>query len=342
MGDKFETIGYRAFCNCSGLTSLQVGAGVTSIYNDENNDYSNPFYGTNLLKVVWLTNTPPENYRLATGKVNYVANNQYSFRDDVSVVEYPFLSSIFEVGGVRYVPVNPSERTCDAIDYAYDGTEEISMGPIITNKGVSLTLRKVMPWSFYGNNFIKDVEVDFDGDLPDNEFFNCQNLKNVVIGDRVKSIGNWAFSGCAKLDYLAFGTSVKEFGDEAFSDCVSITKIVSRAAPPPKCGAQALDDINKWNCTLYVPKGYGPSYRAADQWKEFFFVEETDFIPAKPQMGDIDSNGEINTTDVTALYNVIFGTDTTTDPTICDIDGNGEINTTDVTALYNIIFGTAK
>lgn len=63
----------------------------------------------------------------------------------------------------------------------------------------------------------------------------------------------------------------------------------------------------------------------------------------KRLLGDIDANNEVNTTDVTALYNVIFGTDTSTDPAICDIDGSGgQPNTTDVTALYNIIFGTAQ
>lgn len=59
-------------------------------------------------------------------------------------------------------------------------------------------------------------------------------------------------------------------------------------------------------------------------------------------LGDINSDGVVNTTDITALYNVIFGTDTTIDKGICDLDGNGKVNTTDVTELYNIIFGTAK
>jgi hypothetical protein len=57
--------------------------------------------------------------------------------------------------------------------------------------------------------------------------------------------------------------------------------------------------------------------------------------------GDVNGDGEVNTTDVTALYNVIFGTDTTTDHGLCDLNNDGEINTTDVTELYNIIFGTA-
>ena len=63
---------------------------------------------------------------------------------------------------------------------------------------------------------------------------------------------------------------------------------------------------------------------------------------AQSTKGDINADKYVNTTDVTALYNVIFGTDVSTPKTICDINGDGgEPNTTDVTALYNIIFGTS-
>ena len=69
---------------------------------------------------------------------------------------------------------------------------------------------------------------------------------------------------------------MQSIGKEAFSDCTSVTKIESKATTPPKCDTQALDDINKWNCTLYVPKGCMAAYQGADQWKDFFFVEEFD------------------------------------------------------------------
>lgn len=53
-------------------------------------------------------------------------------------------------------------------------------------------------------------------------------------------------------------------------------------------------------------------------------------------LGDIDGNGEVNVSDVTALINHILNT-ATYDSTLCDIDGNGEVNVTDVTALINIL-----
>ena len=64
-------------------------------------------------------------------------------------------------------------------------------------------------------------------------------------------------------------------------------------------------------------------------------------VGPEPLRGDINRDNQVNTTDVTTMYNVIFGTDVTTDRALCDLNNDGEINTTDVTELYNIIFGTA-
>lgn len=61
-------------------------------------------------------------------------------------------------------------------------------------------------------------------------------------------------------------------------------------------------------------------------------------LEVKPQstVGDIDGNGEVNVSDVTALINHILNA-ASYDSTLCDIDGNGEVNVTDVTALINIL-----
>ena len=67
---------------------------------------------------------------------------------------------------------------------------------------------------------------------------------------------------------------MQSIGEEAFSDCNNITQIYTNATVPPVCGAQALDDINKWNCTLYVPSESKTTYQQAEQWKEFFFVND--------------------------------------------------------------------
>ena len=477
--NSVTTIGNEAFRGCSSLTSVTIPNSVTSIENYAFSGCSlnSVTIGSGVLsigtgafytpkKTIWLTNTPPSGYSYAAGTVNYVANDFYTSLSNKTV--YPFLSSLFEVDGVKYVPVSPSDRTCDAIDCLYDdGAENIHVGKTVTNQGITLTVKQVHPYAFYDNDYIKNVDLSFNGNvgnyafygcsaltkatinhvgtigdyafnsctsmetatigeeipfigsyafsgcsslkgivipnavktlgqnafencssmtsvklgtgvksieystfsgcssLPDiaipravtdiknnvfnncsglkivimedreavlnlgsngssplfsscpldsvyiggninystsssygyspfyrntslrsvvitdketeiseNEFYGCTNLKNVSIGDGVESIGNWAFSGCSSLDYFAFGTALKTIGKEAFSDCTAVTRIISHAATPPTCGSQALDDINKWTCTLQVPLGGVDAYKAADQWKEFFFIQE--------------------------------------------------------------------
>lgn len=412
--NSVNTIGSYAFYECSGLTSVIIGSGVTSIGGSA-------FYGTNLKKTIWLTNTPPTGYGNVSGALNYVSNDK--FTSLYNTIQYQFLSSYFDVDGVRYVPVKPSEKTCDAIDCLYnEGASDTKIASTVVYKGVAMNVKKIQPYLAYNNKFIKTLSVDNDGDLADyaftncsnmktvslgqnvssigknafsrcssietidipdnvtvlneftfesctslksitikekmtdiknyafnnctslknvkiadseadlnlgsngsnplfyscpldyvyigrninynktsnygyspfyrntslksveitdketeiseNEFYGCTNLERVTIGDGITTIGNWAFSGCQSLKYFAFGSQVATIGQEAFSDCAAVTEIISKAAAPPVCGTQALDDINKWDCKLYVPDGCMAAYEAANQWMDFFFKEE--------------------------------------------------------------------
>ena len=486
------------------MTSITIGNSVTSI-----GDYA--FSGCKIKKTIWLTNTPPQGYANLSSAVHYVANDQYTSLNNVKI--YPYLSSLFEVDGIKYVPVSPSERTCDAIDCAYDTTAtNINIENTVSYKGVAMTLKEIKPYTCNTNDYIKQVKINFSGsidkeafsgcsaitsaeikasiidkeafygcssletitvnakslrtsafascatkesaifeisvqtigdisfkgctkvesitlsdnlisigdnafescsnlkeivipdavkslggyafsscssleditigasvatikesafsgcsklpeitipsnvtsigdyvfdnctslanvvindrdtdlsfgsndsnplfyscpldsvyiggnityptsgskgyspfyrntnlrsvvitdketEISENEFYGCSNLKNISMGDGVETIGKWAFSGCSSLDYFAFGSGMKTIGEEAFSDCTAMTKLISRTTTPPTCGTQALDDINKWVCELFVPQSAVTAYQGANQWKEFFFITGTE------------------------------------------------------------------
>ena len=476
--NSVTSIGNNAFYECSNLQSLTIGAGVLYIGSQE----STP------VKVIWLPNTPPSGYKNLAGKINYIPNNQYSL---TNAYVYPFLSSMFETDGAKYIPISPSERTCDVIDCIYDSTNlQIAIDSTVIFQGVEMKTKNIMPYAFYKNDFIREVSLGNSGNIEnsafgncsnlqtatisntgtigsyafygcsslttarlgdsikalgdnafyecsslqaitipnsvgsvgkycfsrcsnmisavigdglatikdytfqncraleslrignrvttietrafencsslakitipqsitgitndvftgctsladviiedrstklelgsngasplfvdcpldsvyiggkityntsknsgyspfyrntslrtititdqeeqiyENEFYGCTNLKKVIVGHGIKNIGNRAFSGCSSLDKFSFGSNVESIGAEAFSDCVNMTQIISSASIPPVCGTQALDDINKWSCVLKVPQNYKSAYQAAEQWKEFFFIEE--------------------------------------------------------------------
>ena len=564
--NSVTSIGGSAFYNCSGLTSVTIPNSVTSIGSSafSNTNLSTLIVGTGVLsfgtdafstrpvKTIWLTNTPPRNYTVAQGNVNYVANSQYSSLSNVK--EYKFLSSMFEADGIKYVPVSPSERTCDVIDCVYDDSiTEVSINPTVSYRNVNMKVQNVQPYTFYQNTNIKKANIDiessigkyvfsgcnnlqtavfgknvtgigehsfsdcsklesiiipelvdtigqyafsncsgmksvvmgegtniigqcafsgcsslssvtigkgtnsignyafsgctklesislgegtetinqyafqncsslpsitipgsvnsignyaFNGckglktvimedrktdgelklgyngsnplfvncpldsvyigrnisystgssygyspfyrntslravvitdketDISENEFYGCTNLQNVQIGDGVTAIGNWAFSGCSSLKNFSFGTHVKTIGKEAFSDCTAVTAITSKAQTPPVCSSQALDDINKWDCVLYVPEGYASSYQNADQWKEFFFIEEKKF----DLRGDANGDGEVGMPDVMFIVNYILGTpDASFNTEAADANLDGQVGMPDVMFIVNKI-----
>jgi hypothetical protein len=128
---------------------------------------------------------------------------------------------------------------------------------------------------FYKHSSLRSVEfTDAETQIYDNEFYGCTNLQNVKIGDGVTSFGKYAFSGCSKIESFEFGRSVMSIGEEAFSDCTAMTDLISHNPTPPSCGNQALDDINKKECKLHVPEDALSSYQEAEQWKDFFFIDD--------------------------------------------------------------------
>lgn len=108
--------------------------------------------------------------------------------------------------------------------------------------------------------------------ISENEFWGCANLQNINFGDEITAIGDRAFSGCSSLVKFVCGSKIQTIGQYAFSGCSSIKRFISRANTPPICDLYALDDINKWDCTLSVPEGTTTAYQQADQWKDFFFI----------------------------------------------------------------------
>ena len=86
-------------------------------------------------------------------------------------------------------------------------------------------------------------------------------------------------------------------------------------------------------------KGYAADRRTIDMGGQ---SQTIDFqLSSGTQPGDVNGDGLVNVTDVTATINIILGKaeDGPTDRDAADMDGNGIINVSDVTAIINLILG---
>ena len=86
------------------------------------------------------------------------------------------------------------------------------------------------------------------------------------------------------------------------------------------------NEITPAQVTAARAKRWLPMKSVNGEWKEI------------PAAGDVNGDGKINVSDVTALINMIMGI-TTMDETVADVNGDGKVNVSDVSALINIILG---
>lgn len=237
IGENVLSIGDYAFSDCSTLTSLHVNKNVTTIGISA---FANC---TSLTKIV------------LGEAINVVGNNAFSNCVSLSniIIEDAFNTLKLGNGGSSSAPL----------------FKDCSLKEVYLGRPISYDISP-----FQDNTSLESIEItDAETKIYDNEFYGCSNLKNLKIGNGVETIGQYAFSGCYSMVSFTVGNGVIKIGKEAFSDCTALTSFTTEAIVPPTCGSQALDDIDKWKCKLYVPDESVEAYKNASQWNNFLYIE---------------------------------------------------------------------
>ncbi|MBQ6279595.1 MAG: starch-binding protein [Muribaculaceae bacterium] len=103
-------------------------------------------------------------------------------------------------------------------------------------------------------------------------------------------------------------------------------------------------DIWEWDGGVVgddLPTGIIFSNHGSPQTADFNFVngafyDQNGIVSMK--IGDVDFDGVVTSTDITAIYNVLLGIDDAF-AFHADVDGDGVVTATDITVIYNILLG---
>ena len=220
------SIGEYAFSGCSGLTSLTLPSGVTSI-----GDYA--FYGCSGLTSLTLHSS------VTSSIGRWVFDGCYNLKECNYFIDSDLETYLAHTHDWGYIPV-------DEIKYYHNGQE-------LTKLEIPSGVDKIGSYSFY-----KGV-----------------NLTSLTLPSSVTTIGYSAFRGCSGLTSLTLPSSVTSIGDSAFEGCSGLTSIYVSWESPLPINASIFEYANTKKCILYVPKGTYDDYWLSN-WGIFENIVEYD------------------------------------------------------------------
>lgn len=245
LPNTIVTIGEQAFSGCSNLTSIIIPNSVTTIKNCAF------MYCTGLTNITFpnsVTTIMSQAFEGCSSLSSLTIPNSASYIDDWAFMGCYGLNSItFHCNAIRgWFMGNQSikeivigDEVTSIEDFAFQdcyGLVSVTIPHSVISIGenafsgcnglVTVAFHCNEVKHMYYGNVLKEVIIgDEVSSISDYAFINCTSLESVIIGNSVTSIGKSAFYGCTNLTSLTIGNSVKSIDESAFYDCKGITSV---------------------------------------------------------------------------------------------------------------------
>lgn len=128
-------------------------------------------------------------------------------------------------------------------------------------------------WSYDPAN--KVLTIGNAGEFTENMQFGVEapaEMEELVIGNSVSAIGEYAFAGISTLKKVSIGESVKTIHNNAFYNCVNLETLFNYRPTPTNAYSTAFDGVDKFECILYVLPNSIDMYKNASVWRDFYYT----------------------------------------------------------------------
>ena len=196
--DSVTSIGIRAFCQCTGLTSV--------VFNADSCTYAGYYYYSDQNVTTWA-------FRGDTNITNFTFGNNVKNIPKALCAELTGLTTVVIPNSVTSIGKGAFSNC--------SGLASVTIGNSVVSIDTS---------AFYQCSGLASVAIPNSvASIGPSAFYQCTGLTSVTIPDSVTSIGRNAFSGCSGLISVTIGNSVTSIGINAFEDCSGLTSVIFNA-----------------------------------------------------------------------------------------------------------------
>lgn len=231
-------IGEGAFSNCSGLTSIRIPNSVTSI---RGRVFSHCTGLTSIEIPNSVTSIEIAAFSYCSGltsiaipnSVTSIGYHAFEYCSGLTSIEIP--SSVTSIGNYAFSYCSGlTSLVVDAGNAYYDSRNncnaiiETSSNVLSTgckNTVIPNSISSIGDYAFEGCTDLTSIEIPNSVTSIGDDAFYCSGLTSIEIPNSVTSIGKSVFNGCSSLTSIKIPNSVTGIGESAFSYCSSLNSI---------------------------------------------------------------------------------------------------------------------
>ena len=238
-------IGENAFVFCSGLTSITLPSGVTSIGGAAFMDCSGL---TSLTIPSGVTSIGGLAFRGCSGLTNLTLPSGVTSIGGAAFEDCRGLTSLTIPSGVTSINESAFED-CSGL----------------TSLAIPSSVTLIDDYAFRGCCGLTSLALPSSVTLIDAfAFEGCSGLTSLTLPSSITSINLGVFRGCSGLTSLTIPSSVTLIDDYAFAYCSGLTSIYVYPEKVPILRKDTFSGCDAKNCTVYVPTGTYDDYWLSD------------------------------------------------------------------------------